>query len=331
MVLSLASQAAVSLENNILYQEIETLFEGFVKASVQAIESRDPTTSRSFQQGCRVHGGPGEGGGQGRRRSVRGHSISPPSTSRRSATRASCTTSARSASASTCWSRRRSSTRPRLENSCSCASTTSRRRCSTGMMKERFEASLQAGRYDSGAEGRHRPGGRRSTWRRSKVPAEDHDSQRAAGARRGARADPATRSGRQDLRGPDGKVDPLPHEDEYDKLRIPKGSLDDKEREEIESHVTHTYEFLSTIPWTKEMRNIPDHRLGSPREAGRRRVPARHSVGRDSRPDADDDGVGHLRRPDGERPPLQAGGLLPEGPRHPRCRGEGREAGRRTW
>ena len=44
-MLSLASQAAVSLENNQLYQEIETLFEGFVKASVQAIESRDPTTS----------------------------------------------------------------------------------------------------------------------------------------------------------------------------------------------------------------------------------------------------------------------------------------------
>ncbi|MBE3065140.1 MAG: GAF domain-containing protein, partial [Spirochaetes bacterium] len=45
LVMSLASQAAVSLENNLLYQEIETLFEGFVKASVQAIESRDPTTS----------------------------------------------------------------------------------------------------------------------------------------------------------------------------------------------------------------------------------------------------------------------------------------------
>ena len=45
LVLSLASQAAVSLENNKLYQDIETLFEGFVKASVTAIESRDPTTS----------------------------------------------------------------------------------------------------------------------------------------------------------------------------------------------------------------------------------------------------------------------------------------------
>jgi HD-GYP domain-containing protein (c-di-GMP phosphodiesterase class II) len=42
---SLASQAAVALENIRLYQSIETLFEGFVRASVSAIEARDPTTS----------------------------------------------------------------------------------------------------------------------------------------------------------------------------------------------------------------------------------------------------------------------------------------------
>ncbi|MGQ4806746.1 hypothetical protein NKDENANG_00081 [Candidatus Entotheonellaceae bacterium PAL068K] len=42
---SLASQAAVSLENSRLYEEIQQLFEGFVQASVTAIEQRDPTTS----------------------------------------------------------------------------------------------------------------------------------------------------------------------------------------------------------------------------------------------------------------------------------------------
>jgi HD-GYP domain-containing protein (c-di-GMP phosphodiesterase class II) len=42
---SLASQAAVALENSRLYDSIRILFEGFVKASVTAIESRDPTTS----------------------------------------------------------------------------------------------------------------------------------------------------------------------------------------------------------------------------------------------------------------------------------------------
>jgi HD-GYP domain-containing protein (c-di-GMP phosphodiesterase class II) len=42
---SLASQAAVALENSRLFQSIQALFEGFVQASVTAIESRDPTTS----------------------------------------------------------------------------------------------------------------------------------------------------------------------------------------------------------------------------------------------------------------------------------------------
>jgi len=42
---SLAAQAAVAVENNLLYESIERLFEGFVTAAVTAIEQRDPTTS----------------------------------------------------------------------------------------------------------------------------------------------------------------------------------------------------------------------------------------------------------------------------------------------
>ncbi len=42
---ALSGHVAVSLETAILYQDIERLFEGFIKASVTAIESRDPTTS----------------------------------------------------------------------------------------------------------------------------------------------------------------------------------------------------------------------------------------------------------------------------------------------
>jgi HD-GYP domain-containing protein (c-di-GMP phosphodiesterase class II) len=44
IVLSLTSQAAVALENSQLYEAIQKLFEGFVRASVTAIEARDPTT-----------------------------------------------------------------------------------------------------------------------------------------------------------------------------------------------------------------------------------------------------------------------------------------------
>lgn len=42
---TLAAQAAVALENSQLYQAITQLFEGFVRASVVAIEARDPATS----------------------------------------------------------------------------------------------------------------------------------------------------------------------------------------------------------------------------------------------------------------------------------------------
>ena len=42
---TLGSQAGISLENAILYSEIQRMLEGFVRASVEAIEQRDPTTS----------------------------------------------------------------------------------------------------------------------------------------------------------------------------------------------------------------------------------------------------------------------------------------------
>jgi HD-GYP domain-containing protein (c-di-GMP phosphodiesterase class II) len=48
--LSLASQAAVAYENSRLYRDIENLFGGFVNAAVKAIEQRDPTTSGHSQR-----------------------------------------------------------------------------------------------------------------------------------------------------------------------------------------------------------------------------------------------------------------------------------------
>src|SRR4029453_8481586 len=45
LLVTLASQAAIAIENTKLLQDIKDLFDSFVKASVTAIESRDPTTS----------------------------------------------------------------------------------------------------------------------------------------------------------------------------------------------------------------------------------------------------------------------------------------------
>src|SRR5262245_6995392 len=55
----------------------------------------------------------------------------------------------------------------------------------------------------------------------------------------------------------DGTTEPFLSPDEMRYLTIRKGSLDDAERHEIESHVTHTYQFLQRIPWTRELQHIP--------------------------------------------------------------------------
>ena len=41
-------------------------------------------------------------------------------------------------------------------------------------------------------------------------------------------------------------------------LSIEKGSLNEEDRKEIESHVTHTFNFLKIIPWSKELARVPE-------------------------------------------------------------------------
>ncbi|HNH07784.1 MAG TPA: HD domain-containing phosphohydrolase, partial [Leptospiraceae bacterium] len=55
----------------------------------------------------------------------------------------------------------------------------------------------------------------------------------------------------------DGNVQPLLTADELNYLSIKKGSLDFVERKEIESHVEHTFQFLSKIPWTPGLKMVP--------------------------------------------------------------------------
>jgi HD-GYP domain-containing protein (c-di-GMP phosphodiesterase class II) len=56
----------------------------------------------------------------------------------------------------------------------------------------------------------------------------------------------------------DGNRQPFLTQNEVSALSIRKGSLSDKERREIESHVSHTFRFLSEIPWTGEYRKVPE-------------------------------------------------------------------------
>jgi HD-GYP domain-containing protein (c-di-GMP phosphodiesterase class II) len=57
---------------------------------------------------------------------------------------------------------------------------------------------------------------------------------------------------------PDGRKRPVLTPDEVQMLSIRQGSLDEEERLQIESHVLHTVSFLQQIPWTNELRNVPE-------------------------------------------------------------------------
>jgi len=60
----------------------------------------------------------------------------------------------------------------------------------------------------------------------------------------------------------DRRRTPLLLPDEFHFLSIRKGTLDEVERLEIESHVTHSFKFLIKIPWTPQMKNVPQYAYG---------------------------------------------------------------------
>ena len=56
----------------------------------------------------------------------------------------------------------------------------------------------------------------------------------------------------------DGVEKSFIEEDELRNLLIERGTLNQEERREMESHVEHSYRFLSQIPWGKEKAKIPE-------------------------------------------------------------------------
>ena len=55
-----------------------------------------------------------------------------------------------------------------------------------------------------------------------------------------------------------GNEIPYLTEREGSALSVKRGSLTEAERIEIESHVKHSYNFLSKIPWTKDLERVPE-------------------------------------------------------------------------
>ena len=255
VVLSLASQAAVSLENNLLYQEIETLFEGFVKASVQAIESRDPTTS-----------------GHSNRVAVYTNSLAKAvdrlDTGVYSGVHFTAEQLKEIRYASLLHDFGKVGVRehvlvkakklyPAQSDLLKVRFDYIRKSVLLAMMKERFTIMSREGM--EGYLQMHDELDRREAAKIAEI--EKYPLTIVSSNEPSVLAEEPSRI-LDEIRGKtfleeDGTVVPLLYDDEYLKLKIKKGSLDEEERKEIESHVTHTFLFLRTIPWTKEMRDIP--------------------------------------------------------------------------
>jgi HD-GYP domain-containing protein (c-di-GMP phosphodiesterase class II) len=255
LVTALAGQAAVAIENSRLYEEIERLFEGFVKAAVHAIEQRDPTTFGHSGRVANMTVGLAavvDRAEDGAYRSV-------------------------------------SFTREQIKEIRYAGLLHD-----FGKVGVREQVLIKAKKlYPLQLElikQRHhfvRRTAEREFWRKRSEFLETHERKdyepflralEAEHAREvevldgflnavlsaneptvlpGGRFEALLQLARRTYEDPAGRPHPYLTEEEMRYLTIPKGSLDETERLEIESHVTHTYRFLQQIPWTRELQDIP--------------------------------------------------------------------------
>ena len=64
--------------------------------------------------------------------------------------------------------------------------------------------------------------------------------------------------GEREFVDPDGQHRPLLTDREVHILSLRQGNLTPHERQEIEKHVTHSFNFLRTIPWTRDLARVPE-------------------------------------------------------------------------
>jgi len=235
---SLASQAAVALENHRLYSEIRRLFDGFVSAAVEVIEARDPATaghsSRVAEMTLKLA------------RECHDADFKPFRFTRFSSKQLE---ELRYASvlhdfgkvgvpekvllkAEKLYPSEIRTIEYRFQLAALYATLQSKL---TSEREEMLQERLRQLRRDMALV-------KRMSRPSSNIESRDYESLRAAVLR---------------WQLPNVR-EPVLRARDVTRLCIPYGTLDDNERQAIQMHVTHTYTFLKAIPWTDEMRAVPD-------------------------------------------------------------------------
>ncbi|HEY4307038.1 MAG TPA: HD domain-containing phosphohydrolase [Gemmatimonadaceae bacterium] len=260
LVSALASQAAVAIENSRLYEDIERLFEGFVTAAVTAIEARDPTTSGHSSRVAALTVGLAEAvdrTGEGPYRDVRFtreqvrelryagllHDFGKVGVREEVLVKQK-----------KLYPHDLGVIRHRFAYLAQAADL--------AFERERADLLAQGGRdaYEAAKAGllsrRDAEHLRLRRWMDAVVAANE-PTVIAEGS-----FEQLPEIGRHRYLDFDGVERPLLEDGELQYLMIRRGNLDDAERREIESHVTHTFRFLQQIPWTRELRGIPEIAFG---------------------------------------------------------------------
>ncbi len=257
LLLALGGSAAVAVENALLHRDIEHLFEGFIKASVYAIEARDPTTSGhservavltvSVAEAVNKEAPPEHRGvhfDEGELREVRYaallHDFGKVGVRENVLVKAN-----------KLYPHELELLRERFEHA--------RARADVHYLEKKLEVVSPAGLHGDACDAC-----KRLDEERAQALAELEEMwafiqtcNRPTVLEQGGfeRLQDLRKRSFQDGRG---AVVELLREDERLNLSIPRGSLNAHERLEIESHVTHTYHFLRQIPWTRDLRRVPE-------------------------------------------------------------------------
>jgi HD-GYP domain-containing protein (c-di-GMP phosphodiesterase class II) len=256
IVKALAGQAAVSIENSQLYEAIERLFEGFVKAAVKAIEQRDPTTSGHSERVAtrtvalakavdRVQDGPYRliNFSQDQIREIRYagllHDFGKVGVREQVLVKAK-----------------------KLYDS-DLALIRQRHAFITRSVQWSFEKKRADYLEAHGSKGYKEFLAALEAEQRAAIDTAERFLKVVLASNEPtvlAEGDFAQLQDFADLRYQDlaGEEQPFLRQNELKHLSIRRGSLDERERLEIESHVSHTFDFLRKIPWTKGLSAVPE-------------------------------------------------------------------------
>lgn len=252
LLASLAAQAGIALENALLYEEIRTIFEGFVRASVEAIEQRDPTTSghslRVSVLSCglaehldRIDTGPFRDTRFGRLDIQELQYAALLHDFGKIGVREEVLVKAKKL-----YPHERDAVRARIDFALEAADAEALRR----------KLALQR---DPDAEARMAAIDAALLERRTRIEEAWQVIERANEPTVLSEGDFSriVEIGRMNYLDRRGVEQRLLTDNEVISLEVKRGSLSPTEMKEIQSHVVHTYDFLSKIPWGKTMRRIP--------------------------------------------------------------------------